>query len=73
MGKSTEVDGDNNPTSPESDPTKLLEAALQQMDGIIAGECYYLCIIDILYTLNLVFKFKCCLTVPASFEFVGYI
>lgn len=39
MGKTTEVDGDNNPTSPESDPTKLLEAALQQMDGIIAGKC----------------------------------
>ncbi|KAJ8725163.1 hypothetical protein PYW07_016121 [Mythimna separata] len=36
MGKTTEVDGDNNPTSQESDPTKLLEAALQQMDGIIA-------------------------------------
>ncbi|KAJ8727131.1 hypothetical protein PYW08_015528 [Mythimna loreyi] len=36
MGKKTEVDGDNNPTSQESDPTKLLEAALQQMDGIIA-------------------------------------
>ncbi|VVC91694.1 unnamed protein product [Leptidea sinapis] len=35
MGK-TNVDGDNNPTSPESDPAKLLEAALQQMDGIIA-------------------------------------
>ncbi|CAB3228612.1 unnamed protein product [Arctia plantaginis] len=35
MGKSA-VDDDNNPTSPESDPTKLLEAALQQMDGIIA-------------------------------------
>lgn len=39
MGKSTQVDGDNNnPTSLESDPTKLLEAALLQMDGIIAGE-----------------------------------
>lgn len=38
MGKTTEVDGDNNPTSPESDPSKLLEAALQQMDGIIAGK-----------------------------------
>lgn len=37
MGKSA-VDDDNNPTSPESDPTKLLEAALQQMDGIIAGK-----------------------------------
>ncbi|CAG9563276.1 unnamed protein product [Danaus chrysippus] len=36
MGKATQVDGDNNPTSPESDPTKLLEAALLQMDGIIA-------------------------------------
>ncbi|KAH9641874.1 hypothetical protein HF086_011624 [Spodoptera exigua] len=36
MGKTTEVDGDNNPTLPESDPSKLLEAALQQMDGIIA-------------------------------------
>lgn len=36
MGRTTEVDGDNNPTSPDSDPTKLLEAALQQMDGIIA-------------------------------------
>ncbi|KAL4714394.1 hypothetical protein ACJJTC_017689 [Scirpophaga incertulas] len=37
MGKSTHVDGDNNPTtSPEPDPTKLLEAALLQMDGIIA-------------------------------------
>ncbi|CAH0397577.1 unnamed protein product [Chilo suppressalis] len=37
MGKSTQVDGDNNPTaSPEPDPTKLLEAALLQMDGIIA-------------------------------------
>ncbi|KAL0884108.1 hypothetical protein ABMA27_016127 [Loxostege sticticalis] len=36
MGKSTQVDGDNNPTSAESDPTKLLEAALLQMDGIIA-------------------------------------
>ncbi|CAG9091110.1 unnamed protein product [Plutella xylostella] len=36
MGKSTEVDGDNNPTSSESDPAKLLEAALLQMDGIIA-------------------------------------
>ncbi|XP_069355243.1 uncharacterized protein [Maniola hyperantus] len=35
MGKSTQVDGDNNPTS-ESDPAKLLEAALLQMDGIIA-------------------------------------
>lgn len=38
MGKSTQVDGDNNPTSPESDPAKLLEAALLQMDGIIAGK-----------------------------------
>lgn len=38
MGKATEVDGDNNPTSSESDPTKLLEAALLQMDGIIAGK-----------------------------------
>lgn len=38
MGKATQVDGDNNPTSPESDPTKLLEAALLQMDGIIAGK-----------------------------------
>lgn len=38
MGKTTEVDGDNNPTLPESDPSKLLEAALQQMDGIIAGK-----------------------------------
>lgn len=38
MGKSTEVDGDNNPTSSESDPAKLLEAALLQMDGIIAGK-----------------------------------
>lgn len=37
MGKTTQVDGDNNPTSPESDPAKLLEAALLQMDGIIAG------------------------------------
>lgn len=37
MGKATEVDGDNNPTS-DSDPAKLLEAALLQMDGIIAGE-----------------------------------
>ncbi|XP_013134670.1 PREDICTED: uncharacterized protein LOC106100388 [Papilio polytes] len=36
MGKSTLVDGDNNPTSAESDPAKLLEAALLQMDGIIA-------------------------------------
>ncbi|KAI5645141.1 hypothetical protein NE865_02689 [Phthorimaea operculella] len=36
MGKTTHVDGDNNPTSPESDPAKLLEAALLQMDGIIA-------------------------------------
>ncbi|CAH2062979.1 unnamed protein product, partial [Iphiclides podalirius] len=36
MGKSTQVDGDNNPTSLESDPAKLLEAALLQMDGIIA-------------------------------------
>ncbi|CAH2237255.1 jg11224 [Pararge aegeria aegeria] len=35
MGKSTQVDGDNNPTS-ESDPAKMLEAALLQMDGIIA-------------------------------------
>ncbi|KAM3968214.1 LOW QUALITY PROTEIN: liprin-beta 1 [Aphomia sociella] len=36
MGKSTQVDGDNNLTSPDSDPAKLLEAALLQMDGIIA-------------------------------------
>ncbi|KAJ2950463.1 hypothetical protein O0L34_g8706 [Tuta absoluta] len=36
MGKTTHVDGDNNPTSPECDPAKLLEAALLQMDGIIA-------------------------------------
>ncbi|CAF4854726.1 unnamed protein product [Pieris macdunnoughi] len=36
MGRSTQVDGDNNPTSAESDPAKLLEAALEQMDGIIA-------------------------------------
>lgn len=41
MGKSTEVDGDNNPALSESDPAKLLEAALLQMDGIIAGECRY--------------------------------
>jgi hypothetical protein len=42
MGKSTLVDGDNNPTaSPEPDPTKLLEAALLQMDGIIAGKVYF--------------------------------
>ncbi|XP_062527870.1 liprin-beta-2 isoform X26 [Bombyx mori] len=36
MGKKTEVDSDNNPTSSDSDPAKLLEAALLQMDGIIA-------------------------------------
>ncbi|XP_061728436.1 uncharacterized protein LOC133533463 [Cydia pomonella] len=38
MGKTTQVDGDNNPTSVDSDPdpAKLLEAALLQMDGIIA-------------------------------------
>lgn len=41
MGKSTEVDGDNNPTFSDSDPAKLLEAALLQMDGIIAGKCCY--------------------------------
>lgn len=39
MGKSTEVDGDNNPTLQDSDPAKMLEAALLQMDGIIAGKC----------------------------------
>lgn len=43
MGKSTQVDGDNNPTSAESDPTKLLEAALLQMDGIIAGKHCRIC------------------------------
>lgn len=37
MGKTAHVDGDNNPTSPDSDAAKLLEAALLQMDGIIAG------------------------------------
>lgn len=42
MGKSTEVDGDNNPTLSDSDPAKLLEAALLQMDGIIAGKFSYL-------------------------------
>lgn len=41
MGKTTEVDGDNNPASSDSDPAKLLEAALLQMDGIIAGEYFY--------------------------------
>lgn len=38
MGKTAEVDGDNNPTLSDSDPAKLLEAALLQMDGIIAGK-----------------------------------
>lgn len=36
MGKSAHFDADNNPTVAETDPTKLLEAALLQMDGIIA-------------------------------------
>lgn len=40
MGKSKQVDGENNLTSAgETDPAKLLEAALLQMDGIIAGKC----------------------------------
>ncbi|KPJ01849.1 hypothetical protein RR46_05058 [Papilio xuthus] len=46
MGKSTLVDGDNNPTSAESDPAKLLEAALLQMDGIIAGNVSVVCYVN---------------------------
>lgn len=48
MGKSTEVDGDNNPALSESDPAKLLEAALLQMDGIIAGNIFKLLIIQVI-------------------------
>lgn len=40
MGKSAHVDGENNSISADSDPAKLLEAALLQMDGIIAGRLF---------------------------------
>lgn len=46
MGKADQVGGEGIPgLSPQTEASKLLEAALMQMDGIISGSsmCFYLC------------------------------
>lgn len=41
MGKVDHTECELSPISPESDPAKILEASLLEMDGILAGKCLF--------------------------------
>lgn len=41
MGKVDHTECELSPISPESDPAKILEASLLEMDGILAGESLF--------------------------------